>query len=286
MLKKSCVAILVIMLLASLTLGSVTPVSTSGVNARPAFNMPHVEFFGSPGTTVATGTGGAGFTTVILDMSSSQDPVGDTALFMPYHREDMVKYNSNSFIYGKMIVQKPGEMDRSFPVHWARHLPVMLKDGIEYANFEANISIPLSMLNSPGPGMPTAEGLLFFHSMINIANPVISGSLPVTAVTDNSGYTDQIGEGQTVWHQADITGSSTTVSVDLKWQDSNDDLRLMIYTPDGRVLGPYYDSSDNADDGEINLKVSNPDGVAAGAWSFKVTGVTVSGKDDYYLRTW
>ena len=89
-------------------------------------------------------------------------------------------------------------------------------------------------------------------------------------------YNDQISQGQTVWHQQDITGSSTTLNVSLKWQTANDSLRLMIYTPDGHVLGPYYDSYDGKVNNEINLTVSNPDGIASGSWSFKVTGTNVT----------
>jgi hypothetical protein len=79
---------------------------------------------------------------------------------------------------------------------------------------------------------------------------------------------------------------STAFNFDLKWNNPADDLRLMIYTPDGHVLGPYTDVSDGRTDGRINMEIDNQNGVADGTWLFKVTGMSVSGKDEYYIRAW
>jgi hypothetical protein len=60
----------------------------------------------------------------------------------------------------------------------------------------------------------------------------------------------------------------------------------MIYTPDGKVLGPYYDDSDGQTDARINLNVANPSGVASGEWHLKVTDLDTLGSDDYYVKTY
>ncbi len=60
----------------------------------------------------------------------------------------------------------------------------------------------------------------------------------------------------------------------------------MVYTPDGKVLGPYYDDSDGKTDGRINLNIANPSGVAAGEWHLKVTDMDTLGDNDYYVKTY
>ena len=75
------------------------------------------------------------------------------------------------------------------------------------------------------------------------------------------------------------------LKVDVRWKNSADELRLMIYTPDGHVLGPYYDDSDGKYDARVNMDIVNPDGIARGEWHYKVNGMDVQGKDDYYVRT-
>jgi len=60
-------------------------------------------------------------------------------------------------------------------------------------------------------------------------------------------------------------------------------LRLRIYTPDGYVLGPYFDNADGTVDGRINLDIYNPDGIAKGTWRYEVYGHSVVGTEDYYI---
>jgi hypothetical protein len=236
--------------------------------------------------------GEAGYTTMTLDMSKDSKTMGDPALMMTY-RHDLV--HNDTFIRGLMILQRPGEDQRIFPVQWVKTSPVTMGDGIVTASFVSDMVYPFKtaggMMHPPPADGALAEGEFWFHSVINISGPIISKSLPdpTSLMNDSessSAYNDEIGEGQTVWHSTDITGSSTTMSVDLKWKSTSDNLRLVIYTPDNTVLGPYYDNSDGSTDGRINLNVTNPDGVATGTWSFKVTGVDVAGNDSYYLRAW
>jgi len=67
------------------------------------------------------------------------------------------------------------------------------------------------------------------------------------------------------------------LNVDLNWGDTTDSLRLRIYTPDGYVLGPYFDNADDAVDGRINLDIYNPDGIAKGKWRYE-TGTALWGQ--------
>lgn len=289
MLRKSCVVLLVVILLSSLVLGPVAQASVSGVNVSASGHEDRLSY----GTgAMYPMTGVASYTTLTLDMSRDPRMQGDPAVLMTY-RHDMV--HNDSFIRGKMILQRPGEDQRIFPVEWVKTSPDIMSNGVMTTSFVSDMIFPLSMMGGmpyhPPEDYRLAEGEFQFHSVINITQPLISTSLPdpaslMNASEDSSVYNDQISEGQTVWHSADITGSSTTLSVDLKWKSTSDDLRLMIYTPDNKVLGPYYDDSDGTDDSRIYLNVTNPDGVAAGTWSFKVTGVDVASNDSYYLRAW
>jgi len=137
--------------------------------------------------------------------------------------------------------------------------------------------VGLVMCPLDGSAVPGDEYFTFSGAISVDGSGIASG-------TREDAYTNDIADGQAVWHQAQVSGKS--LSVDLKWQNSTDDLQLMIYTPDGYVLGPYGDASDGKGDGRVNLEISDHGDVADGTWSFKVMGVDVAGKDEYYLRTW
>ena len=94
---------------------------------------------------------------------------------------------------------------------------------------------------------------------------------------------DTITQGETNWHSKIVSTSINTLNVDLNWGDTTDSLRLRIHTPDGYVLGPYFDDADGAVDGRINLDIYNPDGIARGTWYYEVYGYSVVGTEDYYI---
>ncbi len=281
MFRKSCVVILVVLILASLTIGSISPVGT--VVSANSTDSAYVQYIDAPGMMPYTmSMVGDNVTTVTLSIAKGPEDQGNMIAFMESHRQVMIKPYEYAFITGNMTLHHPGEKDRSFPVQWVRGSPVGLRNGVMMASFIADMNVPMPLR---GPDFPPAGNMLAFHSEINIASPILSEPTAISGPADE--YNDQISQGQTVWHQQDITGTSTTLNVSLKWQTASDSLRLMIYTPDGHVLGPYYDSSDNKANGEINLTVTNPDGVASGSWSFKVTGMNVStSQEGYYLRAW
>jgi len=134
---------------------------------------------------------------------------------------------------------------------------------------------------------------------------LLSASLAGVAVCDNEtdttgGYTvtpakdvdgdagirwvyDTITQGETNWHSKIVSTNINMLNVDLNWGDTTDSLRLRIYTPDGYVLGPYFDNADDAVDGRINLDIYNPDGIAKGKWRYEVYGHSVVGTEDYYI---
>jgi hypothetical protein len=238
---------------------------------------------GEPGIMIYTTSAAEdNFTTVTLSMAKGPGTEDALNAFVVSHRHEMIKPNDYEFIFGNMTLHHPGQNDRSYPVQWVRGEPIGLKNGLLMASFIADMNIPMPPMED---GFPHAGNTLAFHSVISITSPLMSE--PTTVAIPADEYNDHISQGQTVWHQQDVTGSSTTLNVSLKWQKADDSLRLMIYTPDGHVLGPYYDNSDNKVNNEINLTVTNPDGVASGSWSFKVTGMNVSSNQEgYYLRAW
>ena len=94
---------------------------------------------------------------------------------------------------------------------------------------------------------------------------------------------DTITQGETNWHSKIVSTNINTLNVDLDWGDTTDSLRLKIYTPDGYVLGPYFDDDDGATDGEIDLDIYNPNGITEGTWRYEVYGYSVVGTEDYYI---
>ena len=116
-----------------------------------------------------------------------------------------------------------------------------------------------------------------------------TGGYTVTPAKDTDGDAgirwvyDTITQGDTNWHSKIVSTNINTLNVDLNWGDTTDSLRLRIYTPDGYVLGPYFDNADGAVDGRINLDIYNPDGIAKGTWRYEVYGHSVVGTEDYYI---
>ena len=74
-----------------------------------------------------------------------------------------------------------------------------------------------------------------------------TGGYTVTPAKDADGDAgirwvyDTITQGETNWHSKIVSTNINTLNVDLNWGDTTDSLRLRIYTPDGYVLGPYFD---------------------------------------------
>jgi hypothetical protein len=76
---------------------------------------------------------------------------------------------------------------------------------------------------------------------------------------------------------------TTQLPFDLYWGNPSNSLRLRIATPDGYVLGPYYDISDGIINGEINIFICRDSGVAQGSWGEEIYGYSVSGAQGYRI---
>ena len=116
-----------------------------------------------------------------------------------------------------------------------------------------------------------------------------TGGYTVTPAKDAGGDVgirwiyDTIEQGETNWHNKIVSTNINTLIVDLNWGDTTDSLRLRIYTPDGYVLGPYFDNADGTINGRIYFSIYNPDGIAKGTWRYEVYGHSVVGTEDYYI---
>jgi len=117
-----------------------------------------------------------------------------------------------------------------------------------------------------------------------------TGGYTVTPAKDAGGDVgirwiyDTITQGETNWHNKIVSTNINTLNVDLNWGDPTDSLRLKIHTPDGYVLGPYFDDDFGGPiDGRIYFSISNPDGIAKGTWRYEVYGYSVVGTEDYYI---
>ena len=117
-----------------------------------------------------------------------------------------------------------------------------------------------------------------------------TGGYTVTPAKDANGDAgilwiyDTITQGETNWHSKIVSTNINTLNVDLNWGDTTDSLRLKIHTPDGYVLGPYFDDTfDGTINGRIYFSIYNPDGIARGTWYYEVYGYSVVGTEDYYI---
>lgn len=129
-------------------------------------------------------------------------------------------------------------------------------------------------------------------------------ALPATAASgskaDNGGYTvkivqqdpnvirpmtvyGSISQGQYQWQSRLVNYYTTNLNFYLYWGNPSNSLRLRIFTPDGYVLGPYYDSYDGSYNGAIGVQVYRSTGVAQGTWYTEVYGDYVVGAQSYSI---
>lgn len=90
-----------------------------------------------------------------------------------------------------------------------------------------------------------------------------------------------ISQGQYQWQCKPVNYYTTSLPFDLYWGNPSNSLQLKIITPDGYVLGPYYDLADGVYNGEIAFNVNRAGGVAQGNWYTEVYGYRVTGSQSY-----
>lgn len=248
------------------------------------------------------GAQGAGFIMVMTNESSFEITGPSTAQFM-----------FNGYMFGahpgSALKDLRSRLTDAGAAKYIAHTPVLLygPDGVqsrrydmrmegrpvlsgvpgEFNNFTGKLVIPWdgsSMVMGPDGPIPVNDGTIELNSsmLVDLANVTFANA--TTAKADL--YNNEISGGQTNWHKVDLSNAVKSFNVDLKWQNVNDSLRLLLYSPDGKILGPYYDDSDGKTDGRINLNIANPSGVASGDWQLKVTDMSTLGTDDYYVKTY
>jgi hypothetical protein len=194
----------------------------------------------------------------------------------------------NLTITGNLALTKPGGEPQFMEFQW--HKDRTAGDNGTFARFTGHMSIAGSnltfsrMMLPPGATFDPATGVIEINSSMMVDMDQLKKA--VTANEENGTYNNHIAAGQTNWHSASVSEAVKSLNVDLKWSNPDGKLRLMVYTPDGKVLGPYYDDSDGKTDGRINLNIANPSGVASGEWHLKVTDIDDMGSDDYYVKTY
>jgi hypothetical protein len=92
-----------------------------------------------------------------------------------------------------------------------------------------------------------------------------------------------IHQGEYQYPARNVNYYTTRLNFDLYWGNPSNSLRLRIITPDGYILGPFFDSYDGIINGEVNIDVTRSGGVAQGTWYGEVYGYSVSGSQSYYI---
>lgn len=113
-----------------------------------------------------------------------------------------------------------------------------------------------------------------------VETPGFSAATSQASAMAYSVYT--INQLQTNWHGKYISSGCPGYYLDLNWGNTANSLRLRVYGADGRVWGPFYDSSDGSTNGRILFWVSSSSGtLPAGTYYHEVFGYRVSGTEDY-----
>lgn len=257
MLKKGIATAILLLMVVSFTIGSVDPVNSTGDRGGLPDGFRKDMIFTQVFLDMTENYPGSGFGVRAMQSPGAM-PEGPIFAFRPVH--------GHEFIEGKMMVIPAGkDMPKMFPVFFYKHQG---PEGADRVSYMADTTFDVD------------GSELSFKGEVQLLNDTIVTS-EIAEVFNND-----IMPGETNWHQAYVSGSPATFSFELKWNDTDDSLRVVVYTPDGNELGPYYDDSDGVTDGCINMDISNPGGVANGEWTFKVTDTGVTGKDEYYLKTW
>ncbi|MEA2034306.1 MAG: hypothetical protein U9N40_02260 [Euryarchaeota archaeon] len=92
-----------------------------------------------------------------------------------------------------------------------------------------------------------------------------------------------IEENKLNWHSQNITSYTTTLNLNLKWKDKTANLSLMVYSPEGDVLGPFFDGIDRKINGQTYFFIRKEGGLPMGEWWYAVKGEELNGTHNYYF---
>jgi hypothetical protein len=129
----------------------------------------------------------------------------------------------------------------------------------------------------PGDSVSVAEPGGYIVTFYKVPSKTLSGMVSPMAAYSS------ISQGGYNWHSRNVNYYTTSLDFVLNWGNPSNSLRLRLFTPDGYVLGPYYDSYDGSCDGQIGVRISRSNGVAQGTWSEEVYGYQVSGTQSYSI---
>ena len=295
---------MLIMLILSFTVGSVSnaaaypTITTITVTSEPHGLNPVVKMFSEQGAVavaadrVYTGPAEVSYTTVVVDMDSirlepqfpgkvrlleGQTFTQGSAVFLAANY--LPGAETQAVLVGNVMLYEPGNLTpKKFPVRWEQNGSQLTGK----PEFSAHVTIA-------GGGIDAGDrsGMYEFRSKIILDEAALADrAYVVSQYSAGPGpYNQAVKAGDDNWHTVNVAEAIDSLDVDLKWEEGDSDLRLMIYTPDGKVLGPYYDDADGAADDRINLNITRTEGLAAGEWYLKVSDTAKIGGTDYYVKT-
>ena len=132
----------------------------------------------------------------------------------------------------------------------------------------------LIMIGTAGASAETPAGYL----VLPAADSSIGGQFAVQmSMHENAIFVlsidNTISPGQTVHVKKNVDHFITTLNVDLRWDNPNADLSIMIYSPSSGQFGPWRDDFDGKIDQRINKDIYNQGGIEQGDW-------------EYYIKNW
>lgn len=297
--RTSSVAILLILIL-SFTLGPVgnatayqttTTVTTIDGPHRPAPGLmapPELVGVAVAAEKFPAAPAEVQYTTVVVDMDSIhfEPPFpgkGELLKGQLFTRADamiltgnyITRHDQQGALVGNAILYEPGDVNpKKLPVRWEANGT----DAPGKPEFFAHMKIAVGGIDAAN-----RSGVYEFRSKIILNEAAVAESFVISQ--DVARYNQAVKAGDDNWHTVNVAEAIDSMDVDLMWEEGDSDLRLMIYTPDGKVLGPYYDDADGKTDGRIYLNITNSEGLAAGEWYLKVSDTALVGETDYYVKT-
>ena len=157
--------------------------------------------------------------------------------------------------------------------YWLAALLLAAVLGVVFLSAPATAASGDDSVSVAGPG---GYVVTFYKTSSKAA--ITSGLITPMAMESSS-----IVQGQYKWHYRDVNYYTTSLNFGLYWGNPSNSLRLRVFTPDGYVLGPFYDMYDGSLNGATGVTVTRSGGVAQGTWVSEAYGYSVSGTQSYSI---